>query len=85
MFKTSKYSGWPTHSNKTSETSGLASAKSFPKMDLEVQQLKERDLKLKNRIRRFRFALRSLHLMCSIVMISLLAANFAGKNAFEGC
>jgi hypothetical protein len=68
---------------------------SYHEMDPEVQQMVERDTKLKRNIRKFRFIVRSLHLACrydcfsrgcfwhvSLVVVSLLAANFAGINLF---
>lgn len=62
--------------------------RSFQRMDMEVQRMREKDSRLKRNIRRFRFVVRSAHLACryslyldvskrSIVVISLLAANFA--------
>jgi len=43
---------------------GNRQRRSFAKMDMEVQRLKEKDTKLKRNIRRFRFVVRSAHLAC---------------------
>lgn len=45
---------------------------SFQRLDLEVQRKKEADAKLKVRIRRFRFVVRSLHLACRFVTGNVL-------------
>jgi len=38
--------------------------RSFHRMDMETQRLREKDVILKRNIRRFRFVVRSLHLAC---------------------
>ena len=38
--------------------------RSFHRMDMDVERIKEKDQKLKRNIRRFRFVVRSLHLGC---------------------
>jgi len=50
----------------------------FRDMDVEaIQRMKEKDTRLKRNIRRFRFGVRCAKLCCSVVVISLLSANFA--------
>jgi len=68
--------------------------KSVREMDAEaIERMKEKDTRLKRNIRRFRFVVRCAHLACrcdslviapltgSVVVISLLSANFAGMNS----